>query len=227
MRFDTGMIPEILFGRLAEYNGWKGLEQRRLPAYDIPLQLRELDANLRSAPVFELRDETGHRAIRIGPHVLSYHQLAPYVGWQAFKPELTRATEALFATADRLTLKRMGFRYLNAWRSDVHGIGSIRDLDLSISVDREVLAGNVNLNFTTDVSAHDSCTVRIATTDFTQGTLPPTTSVMVDVDVFTKEPIQVKSEAEAKAWLEVAHTAEKTQCFRLLRVETIEALKEE
>ena len=109
IRFDAGTIPEILFGRLAEYNGWKGLEQRRLPAYEIPLQLRELDANVRFAPVFELRDEMGHRAIRIGPHVLSYHQLAPYVGWQAFKPELTRATTALFATAERLTLKRLVF----------------------------------------------------------------------------------------------------------------------
>jgi len=227
MRFDTGTIAEILFGRLADDDRWKGLEQQRLPVSDFPLQLRELDPNLRFAPVFELRDEKNHRAIRIGPHVLSFHQLAPYVGWQEFKPELTRAIEALFASADRLTLKRLGLRYLNAWRSDVHGIRSIRDLDVSISVDHEVLAGKMNLNFTTDVSTNDSCTVRIATTDFTQGSIPATTSVMVDVDVFTKEPIKIKTEAETKTWLEVAHTAEKSQFFRLLPVETIETLKEE
>src|SRR5438552_15913338 len=76
MRFDTGMIPEILFGRLAEYDGWKGLEQQRLPSYDIPRQLREFDPTLRFAPVFELRVGIGHRAIRIATPLLAYHQLA-------------------------------------------------------------------------------------------------------------------------------------------------------
>lgn len=227
MRFDTGTLPDILVGRLSALDAWKGMTTNELPARQLPPMLREMDANLRFAPVIELRDEANRRLVRIGPHVLSYHQLAPYVGWEAFKPQLALTVDALFSTAERLSLRRLGFRYMNAWRADVHQINAIGDLDLNISVDGQSLTGNVNLNFTTPVADDSACTVRIATTDFAQGTIPPATSVIVDVDVFTTDPIKVRTKEEAVAWLDAAHAAEKTQCFRLLRTETIRALREE
>src|SRR2546427_129180 len=95
IRFDTSTIPEVLLGRLADYAPWKAFEQRRLPAYEIPDPVRQVDPNLRYTPVFELQHAAGQRSVRIGAHVLSYHQLAPYVGWPAFKPELIRAIQGL------------------------------------------------------------------------------------------------------------------------------------
>lgn len=226
IRFETSTMTEVLIGRLADHSPWKGFKPKRLPASEIPEPLRQVDKNLRYTPVFELVDEVGHRSVRIGPHVLSYHQLAPYVGWPFFKPELEKAIDGLFEKTGGLTAKRLGFRYVNALTSTIHGIGSVEDLDLKIVVADATLPGNVNLNFTTQVSEDTDCTVRIATRDFMVGALPEATSVVVDVDVYTKEAFKTRDGGLVKRWLEFAHTSEKEQFFRLLTRTTIDTLKE-
>lgn len=224
LRFDTKTIPEILIGRLADYGPWKTLTQRRLPAYEMPAILRQVDPNLRFQPVFELSGE--NRAIRVGSQVISYHRTVPYIGWERFWPELRETITGLFETAEGLAIGRLGLRYLNALRSDVHGISSIADLDLGIKVAGERIGGNVNLNFTTDVSSDAACTVRIATTEFIQGNLPPNTSVYVDVDVFTKDGFETLEQWAVESWVTAAHESEKQQFFRLLTDRSIDVLEE-
>lgn len=222
-----GTIPEIFFGRLAEYSPWKGFEQRPMPAYQIPAQLRQADPNLRFQPLFELAATDKKRAVRVGPYVLSYHRLMPYVGWKIFKDELDEAIEGLFSSTGGLTIRRLGLRYLNALQTDLHQIGSISDLDLKLSVAEENILSNVNVNFTTEVSTDTMCTVRIATPEFVQGELPPKTSVYVDVDVFTKETFKTEDKAQVKRWIEIAHTNEKEHFFQLLTDDTIDSLERE
>lgn len=228
IRFDmpTKTVPEIFFGRLAEYEPWKGFEQRPMPAAQLPTFLRQADPNLRHQPMFELAAADKHRAVRVGPQMLSYHRLSPYVGWEKFKPELDEAIDGLFSKSGGVSVRRLGLRYINALRLDLHGIRSISDLDLKLEIAGERVAGNVNVNFTTDVTNDTDCTVRIATTEFVQGDLPPNTSVYVDVDVFTKEPFRTKDQTEVRSWVEFAHTREKEQFFRLLTNQTIDSLKE-
>lgn len=229
IRFDMSSIPEVLIGRLTEYGPWKQLSQQRLPAYEIPSAIRKFNPQLRYQPVFELfsPEAEGRRAIRIGPQALSYHLVAPYAGWTRFKPELKQAIEGLFQKADGLVVRRLGLRYLNALRADVHGIRSISDLDLTLEIDGERVGDNVNVNFTVDPASDTACTVRIATPQFIQGVLPASTSVYVDVDVFTHDGYESRKEADVTSWLEAAHTKEKQQFFRLLTSETINSLKED
>lgn len=186
--------------------------------------LGHVDPNLRFQAVFELSGN--QRAVRIGPQVISYHRTVPYIGWERFWPELQETISGLFETAKGLVIRRLGLRYLNALRSDLHDIASISDLDLEIKVASERVAGNVNLNFTTDVASNTGCLVRIATTEFVQGNLPPNTSVYVDVDVFTKDDFETKERKTVKNWVTAAHDKEKEQFFRLLTARSIEALKE-
>lgn len=226
VRFDTTTLSEVLFGRLADYGPWNAFEQRHMPALEFPSSLREVDPTLRYQAVFELADVAEHRAVRIGQHVLSYHRTAPYVGWARFQPELNELVAALFAKADGLAITRLGFRYINALRTDLHGIRRLSDLDLTFTIAHEVVGGSVNVNFTTSLSDNTQCTVRIATADLVQGALPPTTSILADVDVFTKASFKTTEEKTVKDWIELAHTMEKEQFFRLLTLETIDALKE-
>jgi uncharacterized protein (TIGR04255 family) len=226
IRFDTSTIPEVLIGRLADYGDWKEFKQHRLPAYEIPEPVRQLDANLRFTPIFELRDEPGNRAVRIGSKVLSYHQRAPYVGWSKFKPELINAVDGLFQTTPGITVKRLGFRYVNALRSDLHRIRSISDLDLRIAVEGNALGGSVNLNYYAEIDDETRCIVRVASKEFVTGATPESTSVVADVDVFTKEPFKTKDSEAVKTWLEVAHSGEKREFFRLLSQDTINLLTE-
>ncbi len=226
VRFQTAMIPEIFFGRLADYGPWKRYTQRRMPFYDVPASIRQADANLRYAPVFELVNFDEHRVLRVGAQVLSYHCLQPYVGWQKFRSELDQVVAAVFQTVKDLKVERLGLRYTNALRSSVHGIKGVKDLDMKVEIAGMRVSDNVNVNFT-EVDNDIMCTVRIATPQFVQGgALPPDTMVYVDVDVYTREGTQIPKESDARAWIEAAHAREKEQFFSLLPVERIEALRE-
>lgn len=180
IRFAADQIPEILYGRLADHPGWKNLEQKRLPAYEIPASLRQADENLRYQPLWELHSRD--TSVRIGPQVLSYHQRA-YPGWAAFEPMLTEVVELLFQKAEKVSINRLGIRYINALRPSMHGISGINDMDMSISIDQRHLESEFNLNFSNKVDDHTSYTVRIASPEFVQGDLPKDTSIYVDIDV--------------------------------------------
>jgi len=197
-----------------------------MPAYQVPAEIRRVDPNLRYQPVIELVSQDQGRAVRIGPQVLSYHRLKKYVGWETFKPELLDAVDGLFETTPALNIQRLGFRYMNALRPDAHTIQSIADLDLKLTIAGDDVNGNVNINFTTNLSDQTQVTVRIATHEFVHGDLPGNTSVFVDVDVYTKDNFRSKDSKTIKEWIEFAHMKEKEQFFRLLPQSTIELLME-
>ncbi len=227
IRFDMASIPEVFFGRLADYRPWQGFRQQRTPVYSIPDLMRQADPNLRYQPLFEFVEPNGSRAVRIGQQVLSYHRMAPYVGWSRFRSELGESIDALFTRADGLVIRRLGLRYINALRKDLHSIGSIADLDLDVIIAGERLTGHVNVNFTIPLADDTQCTMRVSTIEFVQGTLPPSTSVVVDVDVSTKDGFQTDNIDTVKTWIEAAHTWEKEMFFRLLTEQTIEGLRED
>lgn len=227
IRFDTSTIPEVLLGRFIDNGKWAGWQQRQLPAYNVPAQLRNLDPNVKFAPIMELGEPTRKSILRIGPSVVSYHQQAPYGGWENFRADLMGVIKALFAAArSGLTVKRLGLRYLNALQPKLHFVNSVMDLDMQLVVSEGPIANSVNINFSTDVGGKTSCTVRVATKDFVQGALPDDTSVYVDVDVFTNEGFQTSEEQAVNDWIEFAHTKEKEEFFHLFKQEVIDRLKE-
>jgi uncharacterized protein (TIGR04255 family) len=227
IRFQTTTIPEMLFGRLADYQPWKDFSHSRLPAQDIPRAIREGDPYLKLQPLFALSNS--QCTVRIGPNAISFHRAAPYEGWSVFHPQIEEMITGLFQKADNLTVNRLGLRYLNSLQSDLHGIASILNLDLKMSVEDQSISGNVNLNFASDVADKTACTVRIATPEFVQGLSlqRPQASVYIDVDVFTKEPFEKRAEQDVQAWVTTAHTIEKDQFFRLLTEEKIKELRED
>lgn len=226
IRFDSQTIPEILLGRLADHSAWNNFHQRRLPISEIPAVVRQSDRNLRYSPWLELADLERNRKVRIGEHVLSYHQLAPYPGWQVFRGQLFETIDGLFSKAGKANIRRLGLRYINGLKPAVHRVDGILDLNMTVSVAGQSIPESSNVNFTTNVHDDTDCTVRIAAADFVTGSLPEGTAVVIDVDVFTKPSARIKSAEDAKAWLEVAHTREKEQFFRLLKPNTVQELME-
>jgi uncharacterized protein (TIGR04255 family) len=227
IRFSTSTIPEVLFGRISEFESWRDFKPASLPISQFPVALRQADPNLRYQPVIELLDEREKRAVRIGSNVISYSRGMPYIGWKAFKTELNEVITGVFQKARDLSIERLGLRYLNALRNDLHGIGSISDLNLVLEIASERITESVNVNITTDRTSETATTVRIATMDIVQGNLPPGTSVYVDVDVFTDNvSFETKDHEFVRQWIERAHSKEKAQFFRLLTEGKIESLTE-
>ena len=225
IRFDMKTIPEVFFGRLADYEPWKDFEQKRLPTYEIPPPVRQADENLRFQPVFELQSKDKKRLVRVGAHVVSFHKIGPYGGWATFKPELDQLINAVFSRTEGLTVRRLGLRYINAINKVLHKINSPEDLDMELTVEGEVITEDVNLNFFRKVENNMGCTVRVATPSFIQGKYPTDTSIIVDVDLYTGGEFKTQSKEDVIEWAIVAHDKEKEQFFGLLTQEKIDELR--
>ena len=225
VRFDiVSPLPEVLFGRLAEIPDWKGFTQRSLPAYGIPAAFRDMEPNLRYVPVFELAGTAPARQIRIGAHVLSYHRLPPYPGWNVFSAELAVAIDGLFGKSEGLIVNRIGMRYINALTPDAHGIRTVDDLDLALSVSQATVRGKFNLNVSLDAVEQSQTMVRIATPEFVQGTFPADTSFVVDVDIFTPAEYRADSSAVVKDWIAEARGKKNSAFLGLLPAATLARL---
>src|SRR5262249_25653635 len=148
---------------------------------------------------------------------VAYNRRAPYPGWdEGFSTEIVEVVDVVFKIISKISVCRLGLRYINALRSDLHGIKGVDDLNLRIVAGTEALTSKLNLNYTVPVSEDSSCTVRIATRDLAQGMIPENTTVIADVDVYTNEPYDTSEVSVVHAWVQSAHEAEKSNFFRLL-----------
>jgi uncharacterized protein (TIGR04255 family) len=226
LRFETSTLPEVLFGRLADLAAWKGFRQEPLPAYGIPALVRQTDPILRFQPILQLSGEDGLRSVRIGQQAASYHRAAPYVGWTQFRSELYEFFDGVFEKSDDPSISRLGIRYINAAKPELHHISAITDLNLTVVVAGQQIGSSVNVNYMNVHEGDAQSIVRIATPDFVIGSVPEGTSLMIDVDVFTKPGFKTSTSDEVKTWAEFAHTEEKKEFFKLLKPETKQALRE-
>ena len=112
-------------------------------------------------------------------------------------------------------------------RSDAHGIGSIDDIALSISVADDRLSNSLNLNFKLHVGTEFETMSRIASVDLAEGNVPENTTVIVDVDVYTSKNYSTRDADSVKKWVFEAHDKEKECFFIVLGNEATERLRED
>lgn len=210
---DSKSLPELVVGKLAAFSKWQQFAKTRLPISDIPAPIRSQNPDLKNQPSLELRDTDNLRLVKIGSNVLSYHRLAPYPGWDAFKIEIDETIEFLFELKD-LVCTRIGFRYLNLF-TDEHGVGGVHDLNYEVNVAGQRLTEPQNLNYNKGLSADHVVQVRIASPEFVSGPDVTRVRAMVDVDVFTPKQLGSSTSANVLSWIEEAHDFEKEEFFKL------------
>ena len=88
---------------------------------------------------------------------------------------------------NQLDFVRIGFRYINLFFPNKHGVKGIEDTNLSITLGGQSIVSQVNLNYN---KLHDdmNVAVRIATPGFVTGPLPPDFSLLCDIDLFKIKP---------------------------------------
>lgn len=230
IRFDTdaSIIPEIMFGRLADAVEWKAFRPARLPTADIPAPIRRSDPNLMYAPAIELTSPDGGIRVRFGPNSISYTRVGNYPGWdEKLSAEIENAIDHLFKAVHDVTTTRLGLRYINALKSDIHGIKSVGDLAISVTVADDVICDSINLNFKTNVNSDYEATCRIASVDLAQGTIPENATVIIDIDVYTIGTFSTRDAAVVKEWVTKAHQTEKENFFKLLGPDVTARLRED
>ena len=162
--------------------------------------------------------------IKIGVNVFSFHRLAPYPGWAAFKPEIDESLNFLFGSFNEFKATRLGFRYVNIFTEEDHGVGSPRSLNFAVSVAGQELTEPQNLNYQRGRSDRHIVQVRVASPEFVSS--PRQIQVLVDLDVFTPGGVETIDAGAARDWIEEAHTYEKEEFFMLFTEEMMQRLVE-
>lgn len=215
--YDPKRVSEIFVGQLAVKPEWQGFAQSRSAVADIPESIRRTQADLRYQSTFQLVSHDGRIAVQAGPQVFVYARRGTYPGWdEVFWPELASSIEHLFQLAPSLSISRLGLRYINALRSDLHGIRGVNDLDLNLTVAGAAVNDNLNINYVTGAGSQFETMTRVTSVDLAQGQIPENATVIVDVDVYTTSGFEAHSAEAVKAWAIEAHNQEKRSFFSIL-----------
>jgi uncharacterized protein (TIGR04255 family) len=227
IRFETKQVGELLVGRLASAAPFEGYKVTRLPIASFPAEVRDADANLRFQPTLQLASPTPSELIKIGPHVISLHVLAPYPGWGVLSGRLSLLMDTLFGAVSDLSIARLGLRYINAITPD-HGVGRISDLQFSVELAGQQTNTEMVFSHRFKVDAEIHGTLSLATPSFVNGpNLPNECAAFVDIDIFTPRALGQTAPKAVLHWVERAHDAEKAAFFGLFSDAQIKALKEE
>lgn len=227
IRFETKQVGEVLVGRLASAAPFDGYSVSRLPIASFPVEVRDADANLRFQPTLQLASPAPGELIKIGPHVISLHVVAPYPGWDALSERLRLLIATLFEAVRDINVSRLGLRYINAITPS-HEVDHISDLQFSIELAGKQINSEMVFSHRFKVDNEIHGTISLATPSFVNGpNLPTECAAFVDIDMFTPRALGKTDPDTVLSWVERAHDAEKAAFFGLLSEAQIEKLKEE
>lgn len=217
----SSVLPGFLFAHITDAE--KKIE--RLPAADIPIQMREFDQNLRFQPLLKLNWD--RFLILIGDESLAIACVIPYPGWQAFKPKIIEVINILKESRIIKTVSRFSLKYVDI----------IEGKNLSEQIQRV----NVNLNIGNHILSSEQFNIRVeipydnylhivqiaAPSSFINFDGQTRDGVLVAVDSLSEQlTIDLTSFAKTLADnLEAIHTSNKTMFFECLRPETITYLE--
>mgnify|MGYP001295900426 CR=1 FL=1 len=104
-------IPGRLYERLKDHFPKK--ESHILQEIQIRPSPQSFQHQITNQERIILISEDNKQLIQVGPYLLSINRLAPYQGWQEFKPIVQKAMESLVHVIDFKHFQRIGLRYVN------------------------------------------------------------------------------------------------------------------
>jgi uncharacterized protein (TIGR04255 family) len=121
----SSILPGVLFASL---QGKKSLA--RLPAAELPQQIRNTDPNLAYAALIKI-DWEGY-TILVSDRSVALACGPPYPGWHSLKAALLNVVDAVGKTQVVETVDRFSVKYSNIFPKEFGDLGSVVDLDLRI-----------------------------------------------------------------------------------------------
>jgi uncharacterized protein (TIGR04255 family) len=222
LRFAADELPEVFLGRLLTSSALRDLRPIRLPQADIPFAARDADSTLRYQPIYQL--ELGNELVRIGTGAVSYHRLSPYGDWEGFFGRAKEIIAGTWAEAGAPPLERCGLRYVNALTAEGHGVETIEDLNLAVTVCGQELV-DISLSFLADDTGDTETLVRVASAKHIQGDIPEDSTFAVDIDVRTSSDVSNWNIDRVYAWLAEARLIKNKHFFELIPARIVETLQ--
>jgi len=119
LRFEPNPPNEAVFGVIYPIVMTKFPEMKpiSLPLLQLPDAVRNSDIQFRYQPLNRLQGDG--MSINIGPRVISFSAVKPYVGWSKWKPSIMEILNNLSDVKLIKNAERTGLRYLNFIQGDV------------------------------------------------------------------------------------------------------------
>lgn len=131
----SNVLPGVIFGNLP---GEKSIT--RLPAADLPQQLRNVDPNLAYAALVKI----GWNAfsILVSDRSIALARTPPYPGWNSFKAAVLQTLEAVGKSQMIENVERISVKYTNVFPKEFGDLASVVKLNLQIG-ELSVVGNNI------------------------------------------------------------------------------------
>jgi uncharacterized protein (TIGR04255 family) len=217
----SSILPGLLF-RHIEYQS-KRIE--KLPASEIPTQIRIMDSSLKFQPL--LRLHWGSFFVPIGDESLAVTCKMPYPGWNKFREQILKVMEIVKSTDVIDSIERYSLKYSNV--IDGNNISeNIRRIDMDIRVGNHAIKSEIfNLRFEiprneiihlVQIAAH--ARARLHGGEIREGAL-----VEVDTICNHKTNDFLLFMKQLPTRIEALHTESKSMFFQCLTNDTVEYLE--
>ena len=215
----ANILPGFLFGAL---KGEKKIE--RLPAAEMPKQLRDSDPNLQFAP--QIRLLWSDYVISIGDHNLSIGCKYPYPGWDAFKKAILGIVDVIKSIQFIQAVNRFSMKYID--------IIPAKDLQEQVSlINTSIAIGGHTLekeHFALRIDIPEGETIHIvnvtssAVAKLQDGSTR--NGIIVDIDTIAAVHNQEFGQwiGELPEKLDETHLANKKMFFKCLNPQTVDSL---
>lgn len=116
IRFETDenfieVAPGILYSHLKKF--YNNLRIERLPTYNLPVEIRSNDPNLRYAPTLRIETTEDPFVWQIGNRIFTFNNKMPYVGWEKFSREIKSLMDFFFSNFTLKKVENAYLRYIN------------------------------------------------------------------------------------------------------------------
>lgn len=217
-RFLTTVPEEAVFGVLYESLAQEFPKVENLPILQVPLQIRDLNPQLRFQPTHRL--QSGDYYISIGPKLVGVGVKMPYPGWTSFRAKLISVFTTVIGKDVAKQLERLGFRYTNVFEGDV-----THRLTLETTLGGHVVKGKKTRFSTTLERDNSEVTLQVSKDQSVKR--PPNfkrDGTLIDIDVFrkTSEAFELPN---LTMFIDSAHSTAKTLFFELLRPDFLNELQ--
>lgn len=227
VRFSHDGIPEVALGQLLGDSLWSEFSKETLPISNVPAPVRRADEQMRYEALYVFRDSRSPTMVRIGEQSISLHVLAPYIGWGKWSESIRALNALLVSGIPGLRVVRLGLRYIDALRADVHRIASVTQLAVETNWQGRRISEDILIQFRHRAAEGLDAMIRVAAGISVVGVLPERTSCVTDIDVYSTSPLGRVDQAALDEWAEQAHDINKEIFFGLLPPAQLAELIEE
>lgn len=219
LRFEPAVPGDAVFGLV--FNAVRGEYPsfEKLPLAQVPELLREQDAALRCAPLFEAKAQG--LVFKVGPRAIALCSPKEYVGWAKLSEGLFRVLDCMGKAGVAKMFTRLGIRYIDFFERDIYP-----ELVLAVLHDQAPLkARQLTVRALVDSGEFRSNLSVINNGTLTLGGQVRQGSV-IDTDTFVDEPARLVPSL-LRGTIEECHAECKKVFFGLLQQRYLDTLNPE